>query len=68
MDDLFQALSRCIALHPDPRDEQEDEEQEWIYSEENAEQRLSDQGRETLSRLESLLDSHEASDEEVVNR
>lgn len=45
VDDVFQALSKCAALHPDMDQEEDDDmENEWFYSAENVDQ-LTDIGQ-----------------------
>ncbi|ORX98410.1 hypothetical protein K493DRAFT_336169 [Basidiobolus meristosporus CBS 931.73] len=50
---LYQAISDCAALHPDLFDN--DDGGDWFTGESN-EMELSEQGQETLARLDSLLD------------
>ena len=57
VDDIFQNMSECSKLHPDP-DQQE--ENEW-YSEQDAQAATLDStGQSVLSHLESLLDSNQS--------
>ena len=73
LDSIFTAICDGSALHPDPSEEDDDNEQEdsmeqgWITNE-NEMQMMTDQGRETMQRLESMLSNDSCPMEDIVDR
>ncbi|KAJ3104099.1 hypothetical protein HDU97_009548 [Phlyctochytrium planicorne] len=59
LDAIYQALSECAALHPDPDFNEDDEDEEgggdWIYSAEGASE-LSEVGQAALQHMERVFD------------
>lgn len=56
LDPMFAALSHCQTLHPDPEEDNSDEEYgQDFYTGEEGEGELSEQGQVTLERLENML-------------
>ncbi len=65
MDQLYLNLNECAALHPDPQDSVDEDENEWITSAEDAD--LSERGEATLQHLNTLLENKQE-EKETVDR